>query len=207
MIKSAKAKVFNVLHSTNILLSLENKCHSLTLSSASDLVGLASNHEQAGSRLVLHSLQVLDTDTENVESVVILSHLRFNCPLFFLYNKRVFLDNGKADGFLKAESRLLMPLSTVDLPEEHRAAMLGFHTGNDYLSSFFGEGNITCWTKSLPWPMFAEYIRKLGDDLVLIDQIFDVLKEYECLLYHTKIKTVDLVRHPLLNVKKNDEEK
>ena len=55
--------------------------------------------------------------------------------------------------------------------------------------------------------MFAEYIRKLGDDLVLIDQIFDVLKEYECLLYHTKIKTIDLVRHPLLNVKKNDEEK
>lgn len=201
MIKSAKAKVFNVLHSTNILLSLENKCHSLTLSSASDLVGLASNHEQAGSRLVLHSLQVLDTDTENVESVVILSHLRFNCLLFFLYNKRVFLDNGKAD------ARVLMPLSTVDLPEEHRAAMLGFHTGNDYFSSFFGEGKITCWSRYLHWPMFAEYIRKLGDDLVLIDQIFDVLKEYECLLYHTKIKTVDLVRHTLLNIKKNDEEK
>ena len=49
-----------------------------------------------------------------------------------LHKERVFLDNGKSD------ARQLIPLITIDLPNEHRTAILWFHaiTGNNHVLSF-----------------------------------------------------------------------
>ena len=42
---------------------------------------------------------------------------------------------------------------------------------------------------------------------MLKKEIFAVLDKFVCLLYHKKIKIVDVIRHALFNVKKNDEER
>ena len=156
------------------------------ISSATDLVELASNQEEADSRarVILHSLNALESD--KVEPVIIRSSLGDVdiCVLvihhLYLHKEKVFLDNGKSD------ARQLIPLSSIDLPNEHRTAILGFHafTGNDYVSSFFGKEKKTCWSMFLQRLKFAECFQKLGAEIVIKEEIFDALEELECLLYH-----------------------
>ena len=122
----------------------KNEYCCLTLSSATDLVELASNQEEADSRVILHALNPLESD--EVESVIIRSPSGDVdiCVLvthhLYLHKETVFLDNRKSD------TRELIPLSSIDLPNGHRTAILGFHTftGNGYVSSFFGKGKKTC---------------------------------------------------------------
>ena len=174
VIESAKGKVFNMLRTTKIILSAENKCRCLTLSSATDLVELASNQEQADSRVILHALNALELD--KVESVIIRppSGDVDICVLVTHHKEKIFLDNGKSD------ARRLIPPSSIDLSNEHRTANLGFYafTSNDYVSSFFGKGKKTCWSKFLHRPTFAECFLKLGAEMVLKEEIFAVLEEF-----------------------------
>ena len=67
--ESAKGKVFNMLVTTKTTLSTENKCHCLTLQSATYLIELAGNQEEADSRVILQRLNAIESDKE--ESVII----------------------------------------------------------------------------------------------------------------------------------------
>ena len=120
LIQSAKEKVFNMLCTTKIILSTENKCRCLTLSSASDLVELASDQEEADSRVILHALNALEFD--KAEPVIIRSPSGDVSKCFlvihhlYLHKEKVFLDNGKSDARQLIPVVVLICLMNTELP-------------------------------------------------------------------------------------------
>ena len=70
----------------------------------------------------------------------------------------MFLDSGRSD------NRRLIHLETLNLPDEYRTALLGYHafTGNDFVSSFFTKGKKKCWSKLKEDPKFVQCFSALG---------------------------------------------
>ena len=58
VIIDCKAKVLNLLHTSELLLSKENHCKSISLSAVKDVPGLQTNQEEADTRVILHTLHI-----------------------------------------------------------------------------------------------------------------------------------------------------
>ena len=159
------------LKTPKIVLSPEDKCRCFTLSLDVDVKELTSNQEEANTRLILHAYHVLVKD--NLNSVTIRSPsgdtdiVILTFALLFGLKEKVFLDNGRSD------SRRLIPMDVVDLPDQHREALIGYHafTGNDYVSSFSKKGKKTCWNKSTKKTKFSKGFTDLGNSTELSNEV------------------------------------
>ena len=140
-----KTKVLDMLQTKEIFFSTFNDCKRITADSISTEDHLASNQEEADTKVLLHCLHSLTCSQEKnviVRSpscdvditVIMISKLLNNAD-------RVFLDYGTGI------HRKGMWLSDVDMPESETKCLIGFHafTGNDYISSFFQKGKTACW--------------------------------------------------------------
>ena len=140
-----KTKVFGMLQTKEIFFSTFNDCKRITADSASTEHRLASNQEEADTKVLLHCLHSLTCNQKKkviVRSpsgdvditVIMISQLLSNAD-------RVFLDFGTG------VNRKGMWLSDVDMPESGRKCLIGFHgfTGDDYISSFFRKRKTACW--------------------------------------------------------------
>ncbi len=76
-------------------------------------------------------------------------------------------------------------LSDVDMAEEEKAALIGFHafTGNDYISAFFNKGKNTCWTVLQKNPKFWRVFTKVGVEWLPHGGLVELLEEFVCKLY------------------------
>ena len=95
--------------------------------------------------------------------------------------EKFFFDNGKTD------AGLLISFSATDLSEERRTTILGFHifTSKVYASLFF-DMEKTCLDKLSESSKLPECFKKLGEEILLKDEIFGVLEENVYLLYLKK---------------------
>ena len=144
-IDTHKAKMFNMLRTNKIMLSRDNKCISISRLSTSIEESLISNQEEADTKLILHSHQILKS---NETSVITLRSPSGDTDIIVLtvallceFRNRVLIDDGSGD------NRKVMPLSNIDIEEDLVHALMGFHAfaGNDYISSFFRKGKEKCW--------------------------------------------------------------
>ena len=112
--------------------------------------------------------------------------------LLFDSKEKLFLDSGRSD------NRRLIHLETLNLPDEYRTALLGYHafTGNDYDSSFFTKGKKKCWSKLKEDLKFVQCFSDLGSMETLSENQFQTIEEYVCLL-----RDVDNARYQLFKRK------
>ena len=98
---------------------------------------LSSNQEEADTKVLLHTNHVLH---ENIDQNVVLRSpsgdidLNILCiAMFPLQAERIWIGYGTGD------NRKVLKLNSIDMDEEKKLALLGFHaaTGNDYVSSSF----------------------------------------------------------------------
>ena len=102
----------------------------------------------------------------------------------FLYHDmfisaNLFIDNG-----VGAQRRVL-DISSSNLSTEKRKALLGLHSfsGNDYVSSFFRKGKVTCWKKMCIRDEFLSALATLGMEYQVSDEIMMIIERYVCALF------------------------
>ena len=206
-IETHKAKVFNILRTNKILISLDNKCISISRLSTTVEESLKSNQEEADTKVILHCYQILksnETSTVTLRSpsgdtdIVVLS-----VALLYEFRNRVILDDGSGD------NRKIVRLSSLDIEKDLLDALVGFHafTGNDYVSSFFRKGKEKCWKLVEKTKKFQNAFSMLGENSEINDDLLLMLEEYVCQLYGYRNKSTNSVRFRIYEKKYNKENK
>ena len=144
-IDTHKAKVFNILRTNKIMISLDNKCIWISRLSISTEESLTSNQEEADTKVVLHRQQILKSNETSVITLRLPSGdtdiVVLTVALLYEFQNRVLIDVGSGD------NEKVMQLSNIDNEKYLVYALIGFHafTGNDYISSFFRKGKEKYW--------------------------------------------------------------
>ena len=111
--------------------------------------------------MILHSLDVLN----NTDMFVYLHSPSGDIDILVLalgiirdHKERVFYDYGNGS------YRRSIWLSRLEIDENHRDALIGFHsfTGTDYTSAFFRKGKKRCWSVMQSDDPFIQTITVLG---------------------------------------------
>ena len=132
-----------MLHCPTIYISQEDVTYCVTESGVTVKEELSSNHEEADTKVILHSYQSMEEDPSS--KVVLRSPSRDTDILVLavalLDSNQVYLDYGR--GKLR---RGFWP-NSITMDNQLKRALVGFHafTGNDYVSSFFKKGKQMCW--------------------------------------------------------------
>ena len=97
LFKEKKAAALNTLRTTKIILSCEDHCQSISLSSNHTLGNLLSNHEEADTKIITDAMQFLD---ENENHCVIIRSpsgdtdiLVLTVSVLYSHKTRILLDN------------------------------------------------------------------------------------------------------------------
>ena len=140
-----RQSVLQKLRCHEIFFSMDKLCLRITVNTTDIIEELTSNQEEADTKLLLHAKHAFNS-TEN-QAVLVRSpsgDVDINVMFIALFPEkadRVYLDYGTG------KSRKVLKLSLVDIPDNLRAALVGFHafTGNDYVSAIFRKSKRVCW--------------------------------------------------------------
>ena len=178
----SRLRAIEMLQCTKIFISTENSCMKLTEFEAIEEDELASNQEEADTKLTLHCLNALTQHPS--EKIVVRSPSSDIDILVILLNiieeqSQVYLDFGVG------LNRKGLFLSDIEMEDGLKKCLIGFHafTGNDYVSSFFRKGKSECWKVVQKNNRFVNTFSLLGQVWELDEQIFVNLEEYVCHLY------------------------
>ena len=108
--------------------------------------------------------------------------------------KRIYIDFGSG------KSRKILHLSSVDMSDDLKSALTGFHafTGNDYLSCIFRKSKKLCWKALVKSNKFIQMFKELGNQLQLKEELVLLLEEYICCLFGKSKKTdVNVLRYEI----------
>ena len=133
-----KDEILRRLKCNEVLFSRDQVCIKITKFSVESVDSLSSNQE-TDTKLLLHTRDVLESSTDAVVLVrfpsgdIDINVLFIN--MFQAKSERIYIDFGTG------KSRKIFKLTSIDMTEELKSALLGFHalTGNDYVSSIFGK--------------------------------------------------------------------
>ena len=121
-----------------IFFSNKSECKKITVNEISLSNELASDHEEADTKLIA---LVLAADVTPGDAVMVRSPSGdIDILLLFLAHDfagvQVLIDNGSG------KDRKVIDITSSTLPDEQKKALIGMHTfsGNDYVSSFFQKG-------------------------------------------------------------------
>jgi hypothetical protein len=198
-VKQNRSKCLSTLKSEVIYLSKDSFCEKVTEEEVSIYDTLASDQEEADTKVVLHALDALSTTQSNVcirspsgdTDIVIIAIGNIS------EIHRVKIDSGNGN------NRKSIWLDTLTLKEEECNALIGFHafSGNDYISSFFRKGKLMCWKKMLQDEEFIEAFEHLGEEWILEMQFEEVLERFVCHLYSSKKDKVNDARFEIFSKK------
>ena len=140
-----KDEILERLKCYEILLSRDQICTRITNFSVESVDALSSNQEEADTKLLLHAREFLENSIDTLVLVrspsgdIDINVLFIN--MFQAESERIYIDFGTGN------PRKILKLSSIDMSEELKSALLGFHafTGNDYISSTFGKSKKICW--------------------------------------------------------------
>jgi hypothetical protein len=176
-----------MLRCQEVYFSTYKDCRKITPVSCEIEAELISNQEEADTKIVLHYCHALTRHPS--KKIFVRSPSGDTDILVILLNKllehqdRVYLDYGNG------KHRKGLWLADIDLPEEIKKCMLGFHafTGNDYISSFFRKGKIACWKIVEKYPRFVSIFTSLGLSWELEEELADALEQY-AFVYYTAVE-------------------
>ena len=188
-------KVLELLACDEIYFSTDNECAKLTRDFAVGEEFLASNQEEADTKVVRHCKHalarspnkniILRSPSADIDITVIMTGKCIE------EKDHCFIDYGTG------KNRRGTWLGNIDMKATMKEALIGFHafTGNDYVSSFFRKGKEACWKIVENNPKFCEAFQLLGVSWNLTDSVFNLLEKFVCFLYGYKKKSVNSVRH------------
>ena len=151
-----------ILQADCVVLYSDNDCCLVQLGNVEERYHLTSNQE-AETEVTLHSLDVLN----NTDMFVYLRSPSGDTDILVLalgiirdHKERVFYDYGNGD------QRRFIWLSSLKMDENHRDALIGFHsiTGTDYTSAFFRKGKKRCWSAKQSDDHFIQAFNILGSN-------------------------------------------
>ncbi|CAB4016498.1 Hypothetical predicted protein [Paramuricea clavata] len=194
-------KTLEMLDCKEIFFSTLNDCIKITENCTCNKEGLASNQEEADTKVVLHYKSALASSLN--KSIILRSPSGDTDITIIMIEKFIeerancFLDYGSG------QNRMGLWLNSVDLNKPLKECLIGFHasTGNDFVSSFFRNGKELCWKVLETNPKFYHAFQNLGVNWNLSDAIFDLLEEFVCFAYGYRRKSVNFVRHQMFRAK------
>ena len=159
-IDTHKAKVLSILRTNKVMISLENNCISISRLLTSIEKSLIRNQEEADTKIILHSHQVLKSNETSVITLCSPSGdtdiVMLTVALPYEFWNTFLIDDGSGD------NRNVMQLSNIDIRKDLADALIGFLV----YSSFFGKGKGKWWKLVEKIKKVPEYIfnsgRKLG---------------------------------------------
>ena len=174
-----------------------NVCYEITTNNIGEDIELKSNQEEADTKIIFHACVIIKRYPN--KKIIIRNHsgdidiIVITLGVIFEDLEQIYFDTNKGN------YRKLYKLSDVSLSKNEKSALLGFHafTGNDYVSSFFKKGKISCWRILEKHPQFLKTFAELGESHRLSESImFDSLEEFVCLMYgstcHKKVNSLRL---------------
>ena len=201
-----KAAVLNTLRTTKTILSLEDHCQSISLSSNDTFGNLLSNHEEADTKSIAHALQFVE---ENENLRVIIRSPSGNAEILVLtvsvlYNhKTILIDNSSG------KEQKSVWLGALELSQQRSKSLIRLHafSKNDYVRSFFKKGKNQFWKLLEKFEKFHDCFSNLGVQYEMSEELFKQLEEFVCYLYGMRIKSVNEVRWRLFEKKHKRENK
>ena len=184
-----------------IMVAVSEQCEQVKWSSAktppqcTTIANLRCNHEEADTRLILHSSHAAQTHN----NVVILSPDTDVAMLALSHasqlNTRLLFATGSGNKHRVLDLSFLANHMGSALCK----ALLGFHsfTGCDTVSSFAGKGKKTCYKALSSSPEFIEAFAAVGVDFSISDQLVGLMEKYVCTLYNSKDDNVNQARYNL----------
>ena len=176
-------------------------CFKLSRSSVSEVSELASSHEEADTRMLLHAKHA----SANYKAIVIVAE---DTDVFILC--LAFQSQIKSGMYIKCGSA--SRIRYIDIQKVADAiglnvcaALLGLHayTGCDSVSSFSGRGKLTALKLLQNNVNFQDTFKQLGQDWPLSGELLANLQIFTCRLYaaHTDITEVNEMRYQLFRLK------
>ena len=170
---------------------------------------LQSNHDEGDTKVILHAYRILIEDADAVVTIRSPSGdtdiLVLMIGILYSFRDRVILDD-----FHGTKGRKSYRLSDIELDDEIVESLIGFHafTGNDFVSSFFKKGKLSCFKVMEGDSHLRSAFTQLGSSWDLSDDTYDGLQSFVIKLYGTKkVKTVDEARYKIFKKKYDNEEK
>ena len=189
------------------MLSKNDLCMRVTLSSAKEMTDLSSNHEEADTKVILQFAKALSASKD---CTVILCSPSGNTDINVLatallqnYKSRLFIEYGSGS------NKKWCWLKDFVLNESNYGALLGLHafSGNDFVPHFLEKKKLKCWEILQKFSKFEDCFCQLGAEWDLSDSFFNELEEYVCNLYGHGVKNINKVRWLLFQKKHAKENK
>lgn len=196
----------HLLSGKTVFFSNKFKCTKITSDEVSVAEYLASDHEEADTKLVAltYAVNAPPEDTIMVRSpsgdIDILA-------LFVAHDfcaAKILIDNGTG------KARKIIDVTSSTLDHEKRKALIGLHafSGNDYVSSFFRKGKMAVWKAMVKSQEFISFFAELGSSLQVPDHLSEGLERFVCALYGNKVmSSVNKLRHKMFVQKFTKEKK
>ena len=213
-IKANALNCLEALGSSTMVLSSEDECVSLRRSDDDVMTivpfpELLSNHDEGNTKVILHAYRILIEDADAVVTIRSPSGdtdiLVLMIGILYSFRDRVILDD-----FHGTKGRKSYRLGDIELDDEIVESLIGFHafTGNDFVSSFFKKGKLSCFKVMEGDSHLRSAFTQLGSSWDLSDDTYDGLQSFVIKLYRTKkVKTVDEARYKIFKKKYDNEEK
>eukprot|EP00111_Clytia_hemisphaerica_P022210 TCONS_00065262-protein len=199
-IKANPKKCLDILKCDSIVMSGDQYCEKVTRDNVSNVESLVSDQEEADTKLILHTLDALNSDgnvcirssSGDTDVLVIAIGLLGG-------NSRVLVDTGNGD------SRKKVWLDSISLTSEQQNALIGFHafTGNDYVSCFFRKSKQICWGKMNDQDKddWTALFGNLGDSWEISEDQISNFEKYICHLYSSKKSNINDARFQIFEKK------
>ena len=189
-----KDEILERLKCNEVLFSRDQVCTRITKFPVESVDSLSSNQEEADTKLMLHDRDVL------VDAVVLVRSPSGDIDINVLFinmfqaeSERIYIDFGTG------KSRKIFRLTSIDMSEELKSAILGFHafTGNDYVSSIFGKSKKICWKAVTKSSKYARMFNRLGETVNLDENSITLLEEFVCSLYRKNKKDINQLHYEI----------
>ena len=172
-----KAAVLNTLRTTKIILSREDHCQSISLSSNDTFGNLLSNHEEADTKSIAHAMQFVE---ENENHRVIIRSPSGDTEILVLtvsvlYNhKTILIDNSSG------KEQKSVWLGALELSQQRSKSLLRLQafSKNDYVPSFFKKGKNQFWKLLEKFEKFHDCSSNLGIQYEMSEELFKQLEEF-----------------------------
>ncbi|XP_066016091.1 uncharacterized protein, partial [Pocillopora verrucosa] len=154
--------------------------------SRQDVRELASDHEEADTRIVLHArdaaarrykqVNILCRDTDVL--VLLLAHREHLCQEIWMFAGT-------------SRQRRYIPVHRIPLSEENRKSLLAIHaiTGCDTTSQFYGVGKASAWKVFEDAPDLLEH---LGEESQISADVLAKAEAFVCKLYNPGTQEVEI---------------
>ena len=180
-----KIRCLRIVEASKMLLSRDGDCHEITESSVTRLNHLSSNQEEADTKMILHTVDALQTE-EN--SKVHLRSPSGDTDILVLAITLIPTPNHVVYDYGAGKNRACICLNEYRVPRDGKEALIGFHavTRNDYTSAFFGKGKQKCWKVMLTKESFVTAFKDIGNHLDLSDMLIVAFERFVFKLYRYK---------------------